>query len=80
MLKSRFGISNIAGIPSRPSSVSGINKTPSNISGLRKMPTANNPFKNVRIDRQRSAQIMNSSGENVIRNKVNSGNGGYNGN
>ena len=36
-------------------------------------------FSNVKIDHQRSRQIMNSSGENVIRNSFNK-TGGYNGN
>lgn len=74
-----FSNKNIAGIRNTPASISGINKTPTNISGVNKMPTAQNPFSNVKIDRQRSKQIMNSSGENVIRNDFNK-TGGYNGN
>lgn len=80
MFNNGFGNKNIAGMPNRPSNISGINKAPTNIGGINKMPTPNNPFNNVKIDRQRSNQIMNSSGENVIRNKINGGNGGYNGN
>ena len=80
MFNNGFGNRNVAGMPNRPNSVSGINKAPTSISGLNKMPTRKDPFANVKIDRQLSKQIMNSSGENVIRNKINSGNGGYNGN
>lgn len=80
MFNNGFGNRNIAGMPNKPSNVSGINKAPTSISGLNKMPAKQDPFKNVKIDRQLSKQIMNSSGENVIRNKINSGNGGYNGN
>ena len=74
-----FGNRNIAGMPNSPNGIAGINKTPTNISGINKMPTPNNPFANVKIDKQRSRQIMNSSGENVISNDFNK-NGGYNGN
>ena len=65
---------NIAGINKNPSSVVGVTKAPIN-----KMPVKNNPFSNVKIDRQMSKSIMNSSGENVIRNDFNK-NGGNNGN
>ena len=75
-----LGNRNIAGIRNTPSNIGGINKTPTNISGINKMPTANNPFSNVKIDRQRSTQIMNSSGENVIRNNNMNNGGGFNGN
>lgn len=74
-----FGNRNIAGIRNTSNNISGINKTPTNISGISKMPAANDPFKNVKFDRQRSRQIMNSSGQNVIRNKMNN-NGGFSGN
>ena len=70
---------NIAGMPNRPNNVAGINKSPANIGGINKMPTARDPFANVKIDRQRSTQIMNSSGENVIRNN-NINRGGTSGN
>jgi len=74
-----FGNRNIAGMPNRPNNVAGINKTPTNIGGINKLPTARDPFANIKIDRQRSNQIMNSSGENVIRNN-NINRGGTNGN
>lgn len=74
-----FGNRNIAGIPKGPTNIGGINKTPTNIGGINKMPTPNNPFNNVQMDRQLSKQIMNSSGENLIRNSFNKG-GGFNGN
>lgn len=74
-----FGNRNIAGINKTPTNIGGINKGPSNISGINKMPTRNNPFSNVKIERQMSRQIMNSNGENVIRNDFNKG-GGFNGN
>lgn len=74
-----FGNRNIAGINRAPSNIAGINKTPTNIGGINKMPTKSNPFANVKIDRQMSRQIMNSSGENVIRNNNMTG-GGFNGN
>lgn len=74
-----FGNRNIAGINRTPGSIGGINKTPTNISGINKMPTQSNPFSKVQIDRQRSRQIMDSSGQNVIRNNNLNG-GGFNGN
>lgn len=78
-MNNNMGNRNIAGIGNKPGSVAGISKSPANISGINKMPTANDPFANVKIDRQRSKQIMNSSGENLIRNSFNK-NGGFNGN
>lgn len=74
-----FGNRNIAGINRTPTNIGGINKTPTNIGGISKMPTASNPFANVKMDRQRSTQIMNSSGQNVIRNNSING-GGFGGN
>ena len=74
-----FGNRNIAGINRTPSNIAGINKSPTNIGGINKMPTKSNPFANIKIDRQMSKQIMNSSGENVIRNNNMNG-GGFNGN
>lgn len=68
-----FGNRNITGIPNRPNNIGGINKTPTNIGGINKMPTANNPFSKIKMDRQLSKQIMNSSGENLIRNEFNKG-------
>lgn len=73
-----FGNRNIAGINRTPGNIGGINKAPSNIGGINKMPNKSNPFSNVKIDRQRSKQIMDSSGQNVIRN--NNIGGGFNGN
>lgn len=70
---------NIAGIAKGPSNIGGVNQKPMNISGVQKMPTQNNPFSGVKTDRQLSKPIMNSSGENVIRNSFNKG-GGYHGN
>ena len=78
-INNNFANRNVAGVPNKPNNMAGINKTPTNISGINKMPTANNPFNNVKIDRQLSKQIMNSSGENVIRNTFNNG-GGKSGN
>lgn len=74
-----FGNRNIAGINKMPSNIGGMSKTPTNISGINKMPTPNNPFSKIQIDRQRSRQIMDSSGQNVIRNNNMNG-GGFNGN
>ena len=74
-----FGNRNIAGINKTPTNIGGINKSPANISGINKMPTKSNPFANVKIDRQMSRQIMDSSGQNVIRNNNFNG-GGTNGN
>ncbi len=70
---------NIAGINKGPNNIAGINKNPMNISGINKMPKQNNPFDNVQMDNQLSKQIMNSSGENMIRNEFNGG-GFHNGN
>jgi len=70
---------NIAGINKMPSNIGGMNKTPTNINGINKMPTQSNPFSKVQIDRQMSKQIMDSSGQNIIRNNNMSG-GGFNGN
>lgn len=75
-----FGNRNIAGINKTPTNIGGINKTPTNIGGINKMPTKNNPFTNVKIDRQMSKQIMDSSGQNVIRNNNMNNGGGFNGN
>jgi len=72
-----FGNRNIAGVNRTPNSIGGINKSPANIGGINKMPTRNDPFAKVQIDRQMSKQIMDSSGQNVIRN--NNMGGGYNG-
>lgn len=69
---------NIAGVPKGPTNIAGINKNPTNIGGINKMPTKNNPFTNVKIDRQLSRQVMDSSGQNMIRNEINKG-GGFNG-
>lgn len=74
-----FGNRNIAGINRTPNNVVGINKGPSNVAGINKMPTMNNPFNNVKIDRQMSKQIMGTDGTNLIRNDFNKG-GGFNGN
>lgn len=74
-----FGNKNIIGIPKGPTNIGGIKKSPTNIGGINKMPTKNNPFSRVKIDRQLSKQIMNSNGENLIRNEFNKG-GGFNGN
>ena len=73
-----FKSHNIAGINKTPSNIAGVNKNPMNIGGINKMPKQNNPFSNVKMDNQLSKQIMNSSGENVIRNEFNQG-GGFNG-
>lgn len=78
MFNNGLGNRNIAGMPNRPNNVAGINKNPNNISGINKMPTVRDPFANVKIDKQRSRQIMDNSGQNVIRNNMN--NGGFNGN
>ena len=74
-----FGNRNIAGVPKGPGNLGGIPQKPANISGINKMPTKSNPFANVKIDRQMSKQIMNSSGENLIRNELNKG-GNFHGN
>ena len=64
-----FQTGNIAGITKTPTNIGGINKNPSNINGINNIPTRSNPFSNVKIDRQMSKSIMNSSGENIISNK-----------
>lgn len=78
MFNNGFGNKNIAGIPKTPNSIGGIRNNPTNIQGINKMPTMSNPFKNVKIENQRSKQIMNSSGQNIIRNDHMNNGGGFN--
>ena len=49
---------------------SSINNVKSNIAGITNMPKIEDRFKNVRMDKSRAIQIMNSAGQNIIQNKI----------
>ena len=46
-----------------------INNLNNNIAGINNMPKMDDRFKNIKIDKSRAIQIMNSAGQNIIQNK-----------
>ena len=46
-----------------------INNLNNNIAGINNMPKMEDRFKNIKIDKSRAIQIMNSAGQNIIQNK-----------
>lgn len=47
-----------------------INNLNNNIAGINNMPKMEDRFKNIKIDKSRAIQIMNSAGQNIIQNKI----------